>query len=1336
MKKFYLGMDIGTNSVGMACTDEEYRLLRAKGKDCWAVRLFDESATAEKRRLFRTARRRLERRKQRIGFLQALLEPFIGDKNFFIRLNNSAYFADDKAEVLGGDKNSLFADGAYTDKQYHSEYPTIYHLRYDLQVKPVRDLRLYYLALHHIVKYRGHFLFDGGMESARDIGRLFNELNDVCAELYSESDFVPEFPVDSVQKAKLLLIDGNMGLRDKQTALEKIFGKSALTKEIIKGVTGGKISPKILFGEEYRAEKSFSFKELTNEQFEAMQSTYGDNYALLEKIKSIYGFIVFEKLLAGQPNISAAMIKVYETHKSDLLQLKKFLRNNAPDGVYRNFFKSAKENANYVNYVGYTKKGGDKIKVKACTDADFFAELKKLVANLKDVKDEEMRRDILEKIDRGVFLPKILHSDNGLFPHQVNEDELVKIVGNMVKVHPETEEIADKILSVFRFKIPYYVGPLTGKNSWAVRGSEKITPWNLDEVVDKAKSNENFMRRMTNKCSYLHGEDVLPQCSMIYQKFNVLNQLNKLRINDVPISVDLKQKIFQELFLRKKKVTDKTILGFLVREGAVSEAEKGTVKLTGKDGDFKASMSTYLRLKEILGDFVDEDLQRGGGVCENIVLWHTLNTDKNIVVELIRKNYGKISAIDEHVKELKGLSFQKFGKLSKKLLTGLTVSVPAVGENLSVLDLMYETNQNLNEILFDEKYDFAKLIQEENGESDEEVTYEDLENLYVSPAVRRGVWQSLCMADEYVRSIGKIPDKIFIEVTREEGKKGDAGRTQSRKNRLLDLYKNVDGYDDICEELKREEITDLRLRQERLYLYFRQLGRCMYSGERIDLANINTDRYDVDHILPRTYIKDDSLDNKVLVLRSKNAEKRDIYPLPHGFTTQNSFWKLLLQKGLISELTFHRLTRVEPLNEDDYNGFINRQKTITDQTVKAVAELMKRKYPDSKIVYSRAKNVSDFKNKFDLFKCRETNDLHHARDAYLNVVVGNVFDTCFSSPFAMFRKDGDVWRTFNLKTMFIRNVEGAWDKASSLSTVKSVFSKCSMSVTRYAYCGKGEFYNQTVYAHDDSRSKIPRKGGGALSNIERYGGYSGLTTSYFAIVQSEGKKGKIIKTIEAVPVLVCRQTNEDETLICSYFESKGLVNPKLLVPKIKINQLVSYNGMPVYITGMSDSCILVQNGVELFTDNKTDEYVKALSEFCERYRTKIDEMQEDHFLVKTNRMGEVKLEINRENNMKLYLYLAEKLNDKIYGGIGYCATFKGLLTNGAEAFQALSVAKQAKVLLQILNFFQCNAQLSDLSLIGGSKLNGKLQPSKNITDVDFKIIYQSCCGLTVRERRV
>lgn len=37
---------------------------------------------------------------------------------------------------------------------------------------------------------------------------------------------------------------------------------------------------------------------------------FGDNFILLEKIKAIYSFALFEKLFEGQPNISAAMTEL------------------------------------------------------------------------------------------------------------------------------------------------------------------------------------------------------------------------------------------------------------------------------------------------------------------------------------------------------------------------------------------------------------------------------------------------------------------------------------------------------------------------------------------------------------------------------------------------------------------------------------------------------------------------------------------------------------------------------------------------------------------------------------------------------------------------------------------------------------------------------------------------------------------------------------------------------------------------------------------------------------------------------------------------------------------
>ena len=45
-KEYYLGLDMGTNSVGWAVTDDAYNLIRFKGKDMWGIREFDEANPA------------------------------------------------------------------------------------------------------------------------------------------------------------------------------------------------------------------------------------------------------------------------------------------------------------------------------------------------------------------------------------------------------------------------------------------------------------------------------------------------------------------------------------------------------------------------------------------------------------------------------------------------------------------------------------------------------------------------------------------------------------------------------------------------------------------------------------------------------------------------------------------------------------------------------------------------------------------------------------------------------------------------------------------------------------------------------------------------------------------------------------------------------------------------------------------------------------------------------------------------------------------------------------------------------------------------------------------
>ncbi len=497
--------------------------------------------------------------------------------------------------------------------------------------------------------------------------------------------------------------------------------------------------------------------------------------------------------------------------------------------------------------------------------------------------------------------------------------------------------------------------------------------WNFEDVIDIEASAERFIRRMTNKCTYLPKEDVLPKHSLLYSKFEVLNELNNLRINGELISVELKQNIYTDLFQRHKKVTQKKVKDYLVRAGIV--APKTQVDITGIDGEFKSSLGSYIDLKGILTD----------------------------------------SGLDE------------------------------------TLRAMWETNENLMQLLSD-RYGFMAAVEKRNGRQEQkDITYQMVEELYVSPAVKRQIWQTMQIVKELCDVLKQPPKRVFVEVARE---KGESKRTESRKKKLQDLYKACKQEEKqwIAEWLERLENTDdHKLRSDRLYLYYTQQGRCMYTGEPIELADLwNNQMYDIDHIYPQSRVMDDSLNNRVLVKRTVNAEKSDVYPLPDSiYQKMKSTWKMLLDRGFIEKEKYNRLVRREGFSNEELSGFISRQLVETRQSTKAVASLLKQVLPDTEIVYVKANTVSQFRQDFGLIKVREMNDLHHAKDAYLNIVVGNGYYTKFTKNAAWYINQ-NPGRTYNLKKMFtseydiVSNGEIAWWLAWSCSSLKQM-KKCSWS---------------------------------------------------------------------------------------------------------------------------------------------------------------------------------------------------------------------------------------------------------------------------------------------------
>ena len=206
-QNYFMGLDIGTGSVGWAVTDEKYNVIRKHGKSLWGVRLFETANTAEERRIFRTSRRRLDRRNRRIQILQELFAEEINkiDPGFFLRMKESRYVPEDKRDEDGKCPDlpyALFVDKEYTDKDYHKQFPTIYHLRKMLmETKETPDIRLVYLALHHIMKHRGHFLLPGNIENIKEFKGTFEKFLQYVRE--EELDFQISISDEITKKKKI-----------------------------------------------------------------------------------------------------------------------------------------------------------------------------------------------------------------------------------------------------------------------------------------------------------------------------------------------------------------------------------------------------------------------------------------------------------------------------------------------------------------------------------------------------------------------------------------------------------------------------------------------------------------------------------------------------------------------------------------------------------------------------------------------------------------------------------------------------------------------------------------------------------------------------------------------------------------------------------------------------------------------------------------------------------------------------------------------------------------------------------------------------------------------------
>lgn len=1306
---YYLGLDIGTDSIGWAVTDEQYNILEFRRKPMWGIHLFDGGSTAQNTRTYRISRRRLKRRAERIALLRDLFSEEISkvDPTFFERMDESDLHSEDR---LVAQKNSLFNDPGFEDKDFHKRFPTIFHLRRHLfESNDKEDIRLIYLAAHHIIKFRGHFLYKGLGDG--DIPPFEIVLNSLLENVRDE--YGMELEVTDRDLVKNTLSDFSIGIREKSNGLVSAF--NAVSDEeiaLIGLISGKKTSMKKLFDDDSLDKMSFTLKDPDFEtQLQENESDLGSERAhTLELSRQLFEWSRLSNILKGSDSISEAKKKDYEQHQKDLHTLKKAVMKYAPE-KYSEAFKSKTHLGNYCSYVYVCGRG---VPDKKCNAEDFHKYFKRILEP-SGIRDDEEFKDLLYRLDMGILCPKQRTGENSIIPYSVHRKELVRILENASKHYPSLAlkdengfSRIDKTLMLEEFRIPYYVGPLDdrSKRSWIIRNSfDKITPWNFDKVVDEDKTSERFIENLTNMCTYLGGEKVLPKNSLLYSRYMLYNEVNNLRVNGEKIPAIVKQKIVTELFANKTKadkVSLRELKVFLKGEGILT----GSDEITGTDNGIKATLRSEILLKNIIGNKISDRK-----MAEEIVRILTIFGDEKKRSKMKLKKEFSDKLTEREIEDLSSLKFEGWGRFSEKFLTGLRQEIN--GRSMSIIELLEETTHNLQEIL--SIYSFSEIINQYNKELTSEpdrIAYDVVKDMYTSPAVKRGIWRALSIVKDILKAVGHPPKKVFVETTREDREKK---RTESRKTSLMQLYKS-------CKEIEWENklsgVEESDLRSRSLYLYYVQLGKCMYCGKNIDIENLNNnDLVDRDHIYPQSKTKDDSIHNNlVLACRICNQAKGDRYPLPQEWVRRmHDFWTMLKDRKLINSEKYQRLTRRNDLTEEEFGGFINRQLVETSQSAKAVISVLKNVFKDSDVVYVKGSNVSDFRSSFGFVKCRLVNDYHHAKDAYLNIVVGNVFDTKFTkNPSYLLRNR----EQYNINKMYDRNISrfgtDAWvaGDLGSIATVRKYMRRNNILFTRYATKLRGALFEETVYRK--KKGLFERKKG---LDTEKYGGYSGIKISYFALLEYDKGK-KRIRSLEAVPTYFANTKPKKEDLIEFFSKTRTLTNVKIIIPEVKVKSLFEKKGFRFHITGNGDSRRLwISSAIQLLLPEDMYTYCKKIENYEKDKQKKSEKPIQNYGL-------------DKEKNITLFRLLTEKASKP-----PYCIKFETIsktLEIAHEKFRDLELKTQVDVLRQILNIFSCDSTRGDLSVLGGAEKAGVFRINKILSDKDVEemiMICQSPSGL-------
>lgn len=364
-------------------------------------------------------------------------------------------------------------------------------------------------------------------------------------------------------------------------------------------------------------------------------------------------------------------------------------------------------------------------------------------------------------------------------------------------------------------------------------------------------------KKNVRSCTFEGNKRAAAKSSPIYQSFRIHEQCSRLRITDgerhnCPLTQE-EHDTLADALNRKEKLTLKQVAKLLKLS---PEAHLNLADLPNIKGH-----STNAKLAKVFG----EERWYGMSEEERHEVWHTLH--------FYNDPPGNPNWLQDHAREKWGLDDDAVEKLMKTHLEGKYGQLSTKAMKNIVPYLCQATTEDEEPMTYDKACSAVGYTHTgiRTGMTRKRLPVpDDLRN----PIVQQALYELRKVVNAIIDEYGK-PDAIRVEVARDTKlpkwkRKGILALNRRREKERDELRQRLIS-EGLVADPKRDDFIKYELWEE-------CNQTCPYTGRRIPVSQLFSNRWQIEHIIPYSRSLDDSQANKTLCERGENLNKRNKTP--------------------------------------------------------------------------------------------------------------------------------------------------------------------------------------------------------------------------------------------------------------------------------------------------------------------------------------------------------------------------------------------------------------------------------------------------------------------------